>query len=95
MLGRALHDSAEAENRQGMPPEADAPASERPVELQSAADQNFDYEQSDVDQDVAAREDVETLEGLDARMRSVVALLLIHMSLSPPLVLLTLAPAPE
>jgi hypothetical protein len=28
-------------------------------------------------------------------MRSVVALLLIHMSLSPPLVLLTLAAAPE
>ena len=78
-----------------LPPEADAPASERPVEPQSAADQNVDYEQSDVDQDVAARGGVETLEGLDARMRSVVALLLIHMSLSPPLVLLTLAAAPE
>ena len=81
VLGRDLRDPAESENRRGMLPEAYAPACERPVGLPSAADQNVDYEQSDVDQDVGARVDVTALEGLDARMRSVVAmLLLIHMS---------------
>jgi hypothetical protein len=70
-------------DRQGMYPEAYAPYRERPVERQSAADLNVGYEQSHVDQDVGARGDVEALEGLDARMRSVVALLLlIHLSLS-------------
>ncbi len=97
VLGHDLHDPAEAENRQGMHPEVYAPASERPVESpRPAAAQNVDYAQSDVDRDVDARVDVEALEGLDARMRSVVALLLlIHMSFSPPLVLLTLAAAPK
>ena len=80
-----------------MHPEAYAPTSERPVEPPHlAAEQSVDYEQSEVDQDVGARVDVEALEGLDARMRTVLALLLlIHMSFSPPLVLLTLAAAPK
>jgi hypothetical protein len=75
--------ATETEHGQGMHPEADAPANERPVEPPPAANQDVDYEQGDVDQDVGGRMDVEAFEGLYARMRSVVALLLlVHVSLS-------------
>ncbi len=50
---------AEAEHRQGMHPEADAPANERPIEPPSPAHQDVYDEQGDVDKHVCARVDVE------------------------------------
>jgi hypothetical protein len=62
--------------RKGVHPEADAPANERPIEPPSPNEDVYD-EQGDVDHNEGAGVDVEALEGLDAGVRSVVALLLL------------------
>jgi hypothetical protein len=63
--------------RKGVHPEADAPANERPIEPPSPVSEDVYDEQGDVDDNEGAGVDVEALEGLDAGVRSVVALLLL------------------
>src|SRR5918998_5376163 len=69
----------EAEHSDGVRPQADAPTYQRPVEPPSSACEQVDHEQADVDHDVDGCVSVEALEGLDAGVRSLVALLIISV----------------